>query len=424
VSPEEIGRRLDELRVAGEALRRRPAAETLRALESLLDIWRDPSSAVRQELEARLPQATGFTTATLREGLARGLEAWSGKALRDLVRRELGPPEQLDAATRGGTLVSGFGTTAVLLAGSIPMPTLAALIAPLVLRSPVLAKSASRDPVTAPLVARTLREVDPELARCIAVVDFPGDDDGCTRALLEADCVIAAGSDETVAAVAARLRPPRRLVSYGHRLSVAALGDAATRGPALERTAEGLALDVALWDQQGCLSPIAVYVASPETAAADRVAEALAAALADAEADWPRGAMAEHVAVTIAHERASAELREAAGRRVSVHAGEAWTVVREGDATLRPAPLHRFVRVHPVEGPEALLEALAPLGPHLAAVGLDGFGEAAPGLRRALAALGASRLCPAGMLQCPPLSWHHEGLGVLAPLARFTDLED
>ena len=67
MSPEQIGRRLEELRVAGEALRRRPAAQTLRALESLLDIWRDPSSAVRQELEARLPQATGFTTATHRE---------------------------------------------------------------------------------------------------------------------------------------------------------------------------------------------------------------------------------------------------------------------------------------------------------------------------------------------------------------------
>jgi acyl-CoA reductase-like NAD-dependent aldehyde dehydrogenase len=423
VSPEEISRHLDGLRAAGEALRRRPAEQTLRALERLLDIWRDPGSACRRELEARLPAATGFTTATVREGLSRGLEAWSGKALRDLVLRELGPPEQLDAAKRNGPLVSGFGTTALLLAGSIPMPTLMALIPPLVLRSPVLVKSASRDPVTAPLVVRTLRGVDPELAGCIAVVDFPGDDDGCMRALLEADCVIATGSDETVAAVAARLRPPRRLVSYGHRLSVAALGDAATRGEALERAAVGLALDVALWDQQGCLSPIAVYVASPDGAAADRVAKALAAALADAETDWPRGAVAEHAAVAIAHERASAELREAAGRRVSVHAGEAWTVVREEDARLRPAPLHRFVRVHPVEGPEALLEALAPLGPHLAAIGLDGFGEAPPGLPRALADLGASRLCPVGMLQCPPLSWHHEGLGVLAPLARFTDLE-
>jgi hypothetical protein len=423
VTPGEIGRRLDELRVAGEALRRRPASETLRALERLLDIWRDPRAACRRELEARLPEATGFTAATVREGLARGLDAWSGEALRELVRREIGAPEQLDAATRGAGLVSGFGTTAVLLAGSIPMPTVVSLIAPLVLRSPVLAKSASRDPVTAKLLARTLRDVDPELARCIAVVDFPGDDEDCTRALLEADCVVAAGSDETIAAVAARLRPPRRLVCYGHRLSVAALGAASTRGPALERAAAALALDVALWDQQGCLSPIAVYVASPDRAAADRVAEALAGALGEAELHWPRGQVSPRAAVAIAHERASAELREASGKRVALHIAPAWTVVREDDAALRPAPLHRFVRVHPVDGPEALLHALAPLGPHLAAVALDGFGAASPGLERGLADLGASRLCPAGTMQCPPLSWHHEGQGVLAPLARFTDLE-
>ena len=163
MTPKEIGRRLDELRAAGRALRRRPAAETLRALENLLDTWRDPRAACRQELEARLPEATGFTAATVREGLARGLDAWDGKALRDLVQRELGPPDRLDTAMRGGTLASGFGATAVLLAGSIPMPTLVALIAPLALRSPVLAKSASRDPVTAPLIARTIRDVDPEL---------------------------------------------------------------------------------------------------------------------------------------------------------------------------------------------------------------------------------------------------------------------
>ena len=111
MSPEEIGRLLGELRGAGEALKWRPAAETLRALETLLDIWRDPHSACRRELEARLPEATGFTRETVREGLLRGLEGWSGKALRDLVERELGPPERLDASMGGGTLVSGFASS-------------------------------------------------------------------------------------------------------------------------------------------------------------------------------------------------------------------------------------------------------------------------------------------------------------------------
>ncbi len=62
-------------------------------------------------------------------------------------------------------------------------------------------------------------------------------------------------------------------------------------------------------------------------------------------------------------------------------------------------------------------------GPHLSAVALDGFDRETPALCRALVGLGASRLCPCGAMQCPPLGWHRDGRGVLAPLARFTDSE-
>jgi hypothetical protein len=214
-------------------------------------------------------------------------------------------------------------------------------------------------------------------------------------------------------------------VTYGHRLSLAALAGAATRGAALARAAEGLALDVALWDQLGCLSPIAVYVADPEPGAADRVAEALARSLAAAEKNLPRGRVTPAVSAAIAQARAEAEMRAAAGRRVVLHASEttAWTVVREEAHPPRPAPLHRFLRVHPVRDAGGLIEALRPLGPHLAAVALDGFGAEEPDLARALADLGASRLCRPGAMQCPPLAWHHDGRGPLTPLARFTDLE-
>jgi hypothetical protein len=103
--------------------------------------------------------------------------------------------------------------------------------------------------------------------------------------------------------------------------------------------------------------------------------------------------------------------------------GTSWTVVREADAAPRPAPLHRFVRVVPVSGAEELVDALRPLGPHLAAVALGGFGAGEPELARRLAELGASRLCAPGRMQCPPLGWHQDGQGVLLPFARFTDLE-
>ena len=423
MTPGDLRRRLAALRDAGAALRARPARETLAALERALESWRDPASSWRRELEAQLPDAAGYSAATVREGLARGLQSWTGAALRELVQRELGGVERLDAA--GPAPVSGFETTAVLLAGSIPMPSILALLAPLVLRSPVLAKPALRDPVTAPLLARSLAAVDPGLGRCIDVVDFRRDDTECLQALLQAECVVASGSDEAVESVAARVRPTQRFVAYGHRFSVALLGEQTQCGQSLERAARGLALDVALWDQLGCLSPIAVYVVGSDAAAPDRVAHALAGALEDAESRWPRGAVDRHAATLLAHERAAAELRQAAGQSVGVHAGTAgeWTVVREADCQPRPAPLHHFVRVLPVADVRALLAALAPLGPHLSAVALDGFGREAPALRRALASLGASRLCACGAMQCPPLGWHRDGRGVLTPLARFTDSE-
>jgi hypothetical protein len=81
------------------------------------------------------------------------------------------------------------------------------------------------------------------------------------------------------------------------------------------------------------------------------------------------------------------------------------------------------VRVQPVGDVAGVLGALAPYGPHLAALGVAGFAAHATELARGAAALGASRVCPLGTLQAPPLGWCHDGQGVLLPLARLADLE-
>lgn len=424
VTAHPISRRLAELSEAGAKLRRRPARETLEALAAVFDGWRGEGSPWRRALEAELPAATGFSAPVVAEGLRLGLESWSGDALFELFAREIGPVDRLDAA--GASMASGFDTTAVVLAGAIPMPTLLAVLAPLVLRSPVLAKVASRDPVTARHVARSVAECDPLLGRCVDCVEFGRGDGDSAEALFGADCVVASGSDAAVAAVGARVRPPRRLVTYGHRVSVAVLGSGALGESGLRDAAGRLALDVALWDQLGCLSPVAAYAVDANAAAADAFAEALAEALADIETRLPRGAVDKGTAAQIAQERADAEIRSAAGARVAVHAGagSSWTVVREDAPAVRPAPLHRFVRVLPCGDCGALIDALAPLGPHLAAAALEGFGAETRVLARRLADLGASRICALGAMQRPPLAWRHDNRGVLTPLARFADLEE
>jgi hypothetical protein len=380
VTAEEIRARLAELsRLSG--------GRRVEAVARVLDAWSDPASPWRECLATELPEATGFTPPVVREGLRLALADWSGDALRELV--ELEAPEE------------GASVTGLLLAGSIPMPSILALLAPLALGSAVFAKCAARDPVTPKLVARSLRELEPELGERIEVADFRGDDAERVAALCEADLVVATGSDETVARVRAR-----RVVRHGHRLSVAAVGAGAC-------PAEELALDVALWDQLGCLSPLAVYARD-----ADGLARALSAALERIERRLPRGRVDPRAAALAVHERDAAELR---GARISSASG--WTVVRETDSRWRPAPLHRFVRVHPVHDAGELLAALAPLAPHLAGVALAGFGGETRRLADALASLGASRICAPGRLQAPPLAWPRDGLGVLTARPRPATIE-
>jgi len=422
VTPDDIAEQLDGLRDAGKRLKRRPIGEVLAVLGGVLDRWSDPASSWRRDLEDRLPAATGFTAPMVGEGLRRALGGWTSDALRKLAIRELGPIDALDSASE--SRVSSFDTTAVLLAGAIPMPSLLALIAPLAVRSPVLAKPASRDPLTPQLVARSIAETDVELGRCIRIAEFPATNEDCTRALLEADCICAMGSDATIAAVSARVKPPRRFVADGHRVSIAAVATPETVDGRADLS-ERLALDIALWDQAGCLSPIAVFAVDAEPARVTALAEAIASALANAEKEWPRGAIDARTAHAIAQQRAEAELRRAAGRAVEIHVSDstAWTVIVEDGPELRPAPLHRFVRVIPVPDLEQLLSAIEPLAAHLAAVAIEGFGDRTIGLAHALADRGASRVCAPGSLQSPPLDWRHGGRGVLAPLVRFTDIE-
>jgi hypothetical protein len=407
VSAADVRGALDRLRDAGRLLRERSAGGVHAALADVLDAWSAPHSPWQKALAEALPAPSGFSPATVREGLARGLAPYTGDALHALLRDELGGLARLDAVS--GTRADGFATTATVLAGAIPLPSFVAIVAPLALRSPVLVKPSAHDPVTAALIARSLGERDPLLGACVEIAAFHRDDAESLAALSAAECVVATGSDTAVAAVRAA-GSPRRFLGFGHRESLALLVE----------TVAALALDVALWDQLGCLSPLAVHVASADRSAAARVAEALADALAVAESRWPRGAVAADVAAAITRERAEAEMR---GAPLFASRGTEWSVVLEPDASRRAAPLHRFVRVSPKRDVDAALAALRPLGARLQGVALAGFGGAHDEVAAALAELGASRVCAPGALQSPPLAWPRDNLPVLLPLARFAAIE-
>lgn len=380
-------------------LRGRDEEEVIGALGELLARWRDPNGRWQQRLASTLSTAAGFSRPNVREGLCLALADWDEAALRELVARELGGRKR--AARLGHPL------TSIVCAGSIPMPTLLQIVLSLLVRSPTLVKPASRDPVTASLLAESLGEIDAALAACVEVVPLDTSDDASVKSFLASECIVASGSDATIEVVRSQLAPSQCFVGYGHRFSIAALGPSALD----ESVAEALALDVSLWDQLGCMSPVAIYAVGGAAPRQVAFAQALAGALETRERVAPRGEIDAASGAIVRHERDEARMRFAALESGQLYEGEnlRWTVVLEADARPRRAPLHRFVRIHPVADLAELESVLAPQASRLSTAALAGVDSE-------IAALAGARICAPGEMQRPPLGAPHDGQPLLIPL--------
>jgi hypothetical protein len=367
-----------------------------RAIGRALATWRDADSQVRARLRQTHPV---FSAAVLDHGCDSGLAEWTAAALLDLRTREV------PAACRVPEV------TAVWLAGCVPTAAFAALIPPLLLGSAVYVKPASADRVSPALFRESLLEADESVGRAVML----GDD---ARLLEEADAVVVHGRDETVRELRARVPAGRVFVGHGHRISVAAVGEAAS----LEEAIAGLGLDVALYDGRGCLSPSWVVVEDVPRGRAAEAARALAAELDRLSESLPRG-RADAAEESRIHEiRARAAMRDGVELHVPGQS-TAWSVILEQPGS-RPDPgLLRTVAVVPISGRDELARWCGGLSPHLSSLGQAGFAGRMSLLVEAVVRGGGSRICPLGRMQCPPIGWHHDGEGPLAALVRHVDVE-
>jgi hypothetical protein len=385
---------LEALRAAAAALE---PEQIIDGLARALDVWRDPGGPWCARLSAA---QRVYAPRMLERGLRESLHGWTRAALAELRAREL------------GTRAVAPGLTAVWLAGSIPPGAFGELLLPLLAGSAVYAKPAAADRASPELFAESLCAADPELGAALLL----GDD---ARALALADAVVAAGSDEAVRAVRAQVPPATPFVAHAHKLSVAAVGPAIDVDSAAQRTA----LDAALWDGRGCLSPAWVLAADAPRGRAAAFAERLADALDRLATLLPQGPLLAGEHARLREQRASAAVRPGVLLHTPGDATTAWTVVLEPGPE-RPAPgALRFVPVVPVDGVAGVARFCGGLRPHLSALGHAGFGLDRRPLERALALGGGSRLCPLGRMQLPPIDWRHDGQAPLGALLRWIDVE-
>ena len=408
---------------AGRELRRRSFDERLASVTRILEDWAAPDSPWRRELATSLAATTPFELGTITEGLDSAMRAWDPEQFARCARAEL--------ILLGRTLAP-FESTTVIAGGAIPMPTILSGLIPLVAGSPVLLRETSKDSVSAGLLARSIAARDEGLARCFEPIAFPSTDGPALAQALSAPCVVATGADETLRRISAALRPTQRFVAYGHRFSIGIVGPQIVNNPeGLQRVAHGFAIDVARWDQSGCLSPVVLYLVDVPSGAARTLATSISDALERLAQDMPRGALDSQVRASLATERAEARMRCASGGSMLLE-GSDHTIVLEEGAQPRPAPLHRFLRLMPVDSLEALDRALTPFEGHLSHVALCGFSSTGWGDRHdshdanlllRLSALGVSRITIPGALQTPPVDWPHDGMPLFTPIARFARLD-
>lgn len=434
LTPELLRRQVEALLDARERhLAGRPLDDVVRAVDRVAARLLDPGDELRRSAEEALPLVTGSSAAMVRHVLDRMAADWRRPRLEALLAAEFPDPAVLEgwverrAASGGGGRVMAVGPrlTTHVFSGNIPGIAVTSLIRALLVRSAALGKTAVGDPVLPPLFARALAEEDPGIGRCVAVTYWPGGDEPLERVALEsAEAVIVYGGDEALTSVRARTPPAARFLGYGQKLSFGVVAREALAQGAAGEIAAAAALEVATFDQHGCVSPHLFYVERGGAVTPERWAELVAESLSRLAADLPRGTLSPGESTAIRQLRGATEFAQISGSGVRLHAssgGTAWTVIFDPDPRFNASCLNRVVRVKPVDDLAEVAAHVASIRPFLQTVGLAGPAERTTPLATRLAIGGATRIAPIGQMAWPPPTWHHDGRPPLRDLVRWSE---
>ena len=201
----------------------------------------------------------------------------------------------------------------------------------------------------------------------------------------EADAVLAFGSDEAMGVLRHRTEGKRRCL-FGHKVSFAIVAGED------DDTAAALALDAALYDGAGCMSPAAVF----HLGDAEAFAAKLARHMKRLALELPRGEPANAIGP---HWRRRTGLARIHG---TSHEGDDWAVpvlpLHYAESTVLP----RMLPVHAIDHVDQLK--------HLGQLPLSTCGTDVS------VPLPFWRICRPGQMQTPPLRREHDGTDVIKTL--------
>jgi hypothetical protein len=416
-------------------LARHTTQDIINMLAQVAAGWLEPANPFRKLALEQGPAETGFSAPVIGKGLDFFFRELTPQNFKVLLEQDLGHALRLDGMawteaelkSRRAAMARAPELLVHITAGSLPNPALMSIVLGFLTRSAQIIKCAREASFLPRLFAHSIYEAQPKLGSCLEVAEWHGGNTQIEKVVFEeADCVTVTGSDQTLAEIQKRLPAGKRFLGYGHRVSFAFISSGSL-APETARTAARLATeDIATWDQWGCLSPHVIYVEAGGWTSPEEFAGILAEELEAREKKEPRGRLVPTAAATIASRRSFYELRAAHSNETRLWCSPgstAWTVVYETDPTFQLSCLNRFVYVKRAPNLEQALRGADVVRTHVSTVGAAAPEDKLPGLAAELAAWGATRVCPVGRMQRPPLTWRHDGRPALADLVSWTDWE-
>ncbi|HKU67775.1 MAG TPA: acyl-CoA reductase [Candidatus Baltobacteraceae bacterium] len=403
------------------ALLQTPVRTIVRAIADAAERWSDADFPPRVRATERVVARTGYSVPVIEYALDRLFFGITHRELVATIQSELGSLDILDGfAPRGGrpdAWAAPAGAVCIISSrttiGVAIVPAIFALCA----KCDVLVKD-REDALVRAFFETLAEELDP-LAQAARAASWSSEDERAPN-LAEFDGVVAFGDDRTLAAISSAVHPSARYIGCGSRASAGYVTrEALSSRNAAAEVARGAARDLVLYETEGCLSLHTLFAERGGEISVADFGSILAAAVEEANVEFPIGERSAAEVAAIAQQRDLAAFRAAGGRGAVFASADAdYAIIVDQPSSEPPHFLPRTIGVLAVDGPR---DALAYVREHR--LRLEGFAlseHRADALEMAVAA-GAVRLTRFGELQHPPLSGDHGGRPRIAEFVRWID---
>lgn len=386
---------------------KKPVRVVIAALAAAAERWIEPRFERRMSAVAAVQQRTGYSLASIDYALDRLFGSITRDAVESVVAGELGSLDALDGFVEriGRPAARALPLGRVCIVSSRTTIGVAIVPAAFAIAAKCDVSVKDREDHLVAAFFETLCEELPELRASLTAKPWLGA--GGAHDLHSYDGVVAFGSDATLGRIASSLSYDTRFIGFGSKASAGYVTREALSSEAHARAiAESAALDLVLYETEGCLSLHALFVERDGAVTPERFAELMRDAMRAADVAFPPATLA-----------AAAAARRGAHRDLAAfRSGQSALAVLDPPLDEPPAFLPRTLAVRSVGGPNEMAEYFER---HRIALEALAVVNSRPDVTLAGERLRVARIARLGTLQAPPLGGFHGGRPRIAEFVRW-----